>query len=50
VFVVRVWELQYREELIQDVTVFFLRFLVAIYVGTDTECYSVRCEGLGRAI
>ena len=50
VLVVRVWGVQYREELILNVTVFVVRVWVSIYRVTDTECYWVCCEGLGRAI
>ena len=50
-FVVRVWGGQYREELILNVTVLFVRvWRREIQRGTDTECYCVCCEGLGRAI
>jgi hypothetical protein len=42
---------QYREELILNVTLFVVRvWRKAIKRGTDTECYCVCCEGLGRAI
>ena len=45
--VVRVWGGQYGEELILNVTMLVVR---AMWRGTDTECYSVGSEGLGRAI
>jgi len=42
---------QYGEERILNVTVFGLRDLGrTIWRGTDTECYCVCFEGLGRAI
>ena len=40
---------QYREELILNVTVFFVMvWESAIYKGTDTECYCVCGDGLGE--
>ena len=49
VFVVRVWGVEYREELILNFTVFFVMVWVrAIYSGTDIECYYVCCEGLAE--
>jgi len=49
VFVVRVWEGQYREELMLNVTVFGVRvWRWGIERGTDPECYCVCCEGLGE--
>jgi len=51
VFLVRVWGWQYREELLMNITEFVLSvWRRAIERGTDTECYCVCCEGLGRAI
>ena len=48
-FVVRVGNWQYREELILNVTVFVVRvWKMAIERGTDTECYCDFCEGLGE--
>ena len=51
VFDVRVWGWQYRVELISNVNMYILRvWRKAIWRGTDTECYCICCEGLGRAI
>ena len=50
VFVVMVWGVQYREELILNVTVFVVRFWGGKKKGTETECYSVLCESLGRSV
>ena len=49
-FVVRVWGVQYREELAVNLIVFVVRVWGGQYRGTDSECYCVCCEGLGRAI
>ena len=44
-----VWGGQYREELILNITVFFVMVQEsAIYRGTDTECYCVCCDCLGK--
>ena len=51
VFVVRVWVRQNREELILNVIGFFVSvWRRAIEIRTDTVCYCVCCEGLGRTI
>jgi hypothetical protein len=51
VLIVRLRGGQYREELILNVAVFVYEGAGrVIYRGTDIECYSVCCEGLGRAI
>jgi len=50
VFVVRVWGGQYREELKLNVTVFVVRVWGGEYRGTDTVCYCVCCESLGKSI
>ena len=50
-FVVRGRGGQYREKLVMSVTVFVIRvWWRAVERGTDTECYCVYCEGLGRVV
>ena len=47
----KVWVGKYREELILNVTVLLVTFGGrAIQRGTDTECYCVGSEGLGKGI
>ena len=48
--VVRVWEEEYREELILNVTVLVVRVWGGQWRGTDTECYCVCCEVVRRGI
>jgi len=50
VFVVRVWGLQYREELILNVSLFVVRIWGGQYREELILNFSVCFEGLGRAI